>query len=222
MRKFFTDRTAPTPTSLAGKYDAYATTWLQRESKLENRLVTEAWRDDMVQRLRGDVLEIGVAAGDTLMRFGRYDHHVTSYTGVDLSPGMIEQARTAASGITVPTTLMVANAEDLSVFADHQFDTVTASLVFCTIPDVPKALAEIARVCKTDGQIVLIEHVLSPNPLVAFFQRLFSPAQVRMIGCHLDRPTVHTLQQHGYHLLEHRRRLFGVIRFIVASPPHPR
>lgn len=222
MRKFFTDRTAPTPASLAGKYDAFAGTWLQRESKLENRLVTEAWRDDMVRQLRGDVLEIGIAAGDTLVRLRKYDHYVTSYAGVDLSPGMVEQARTATSGIEIPTTLLVANAEDLSVFTDSQFDTVTASLVFCTMPDVPRALAEIARVCKPDGQIVLIEHVLSPNPVLGRLMRLVAPIQIRAIGCHLDRTTVETLQQHGFRIREHRQRLFGTIRFIVASPPHPR
>lgn len=173
----------------------------------------------MVRQLRGDVLEIANAAGDTLLRMSKYDHHVTSYSGEDLSPGMIEQARNAASGITVPTTMMVVNAEDLSVFADRQFDTVTTGLVFCTIPDVPKALAEIARVCKPDGQIVLIEHVLSPNPVVAFCLRLFSPSQVRMIGCHLDRPTDETLEKHGFRLIEHRQRLFGIVRFLVASPP---
>lgn len=219
MRKFFTDRTPPSSTQLAGIYDAHAPTWLARESRAEARLTGQRWRDDLISALRGDVLEIGVAAGDTILRMRDYDHHVTSLTGIDLSPEMIHQAERAAEGSAIPVWLHTANAEDLQMFSDDAFDTVTASLVLCTIPDVPRALAEIARVLKPDGRVVLIEHVLSPNRLIAWGQRILTPWQVRYIGCHLDRTTVETLQQSGYRIEEERKRLFGIMRFVIARPP---
>lgn len=219
MRKFFTDRTPPDRKQLAGIYDTHAPTWLQRESRAETRLTSERWRNDLVRYLYGDVLEIGVAAGDTLMRMRDYDHGVTSFIGIDLSPGMIEQAKGAGAGLNIPITLRTADAEDLSMFADDSFDTVTASLVFCTIPDVPKAFAEMARVCRPDGKIVLIEHVLSPNPIIAALQRFLTPMQIRAMGCHIDRRTIETLEHSGFHIQEHRRRIFGVMRFVVATPP---
>ena len=219
MRKFFTDRTPPDRNRLATIYDSHAPTWLQRESRAETRLASERWRNDLISALKGDVLEIGLAAGDTLERLERNGHTVTSFTGIDISPGMIEQARRAAPDLGIPVSLKVADAEDLGMYADESFDTVTASLVFCTIPDVPKALGEIQRVLRPDGRLVLIEHVLSPNWLVGNMQKLVAPIQIRAMGCHLDRTTIDTLQQCGFQVEEQRRRIFGVMRFVIARPP---
>ena len=219
MRKFFTDRTPPDPDELARIYDSHAHTWLTRECKAESRLTSEKWRNDLVQELRGEVLEIGVAAGDNLVRMKGYDHHVSSFTGIDVSPDMIQQAQRSASGSMVPVSLHVADAENLRMFPDNAFDTVTASLVLCTIRDVTKALAEIQRVLRPSGRLVLIEHVLSPNLLVGAIQKLVAPIQIRHMGCHLDRPTVETLVDHGFRIEEHRKRIFGVMRFVIARPP---
>lgn len=219
MRKFFTDRTPPSRSNIAAVYDSHAPTWLQRESRAETRLTSDRWRNDLVAQLQGEVLEIGLAAGDTLKRIPEYGHNVTSFTGIDISAGMIEQAKASASSLTIPVSLRVADAEDLSLFADDSFDTVTASLVFCTVPDVPKALAEIARVLQPDGRLVLIEHVLSPNRFVGKLQKLVAPIQIRAMGCHLDRTTIETLKQCGYHIEEQRQRIFAVMRFVIALPP---
>lgn len=219
MRKFFTDRTPPDRDQIASIYDSHAPTWLRRESRAETRLASEKWRNDLGAELRGDVLEIGIAAGDTFDRLQGGEEPVSSFTGIDVSPGMIEQAKRAASGLTIPVALHVADAENLEMFADDSFDTVTTSLVFCTIPDVPKALAEITRVLKPDGRLVMIEHVLSPNRLVAAVQRFVAPIQIRHMGCHLDRETVQTLHNHGFRIEEHRQRVFGVMRFVIARPP---
>lgn len=219
MRKFFTDRTPPNAAQLASVYDAHASTWLQREARLETRLASEQWRDDFAAELKGDVLEIGVAAGDTLIRLSKYGHAVTSFTGIDTSPGMIEETRPLAVRLGVPTELHEASAEDLSMFPDASFDTVCASLVFCTIPDVPRALQEIKRVLRPEGRLVLLEHVLSPNRIVGQIQRLVAPPQIRYIGCHLDRETVVTLRQHRFQIETERRRIFGIMRFVIATPP---
>lgn len=219
MRKFFTDRTPPNRAKLAKIYDSHAPTWLQRESRVETRLASEQWRDDLVAELHGDVLEVGLAAGDTMNRLAKYDHTVTSFTGIDISPGMVEQSRRAAEELSLPVALHVVDAEDLSRYADDSFDTVTASLVLCTIPDVPKALAEIARVLRPDGKLLLIEHVLSPNWFVGRLQKFVAPIQIRAMGCHLDRTTIATLEQSGYRIEEQRRRIFDIMRFVIARPP---
>ena len=219
MRKFFTDRTPPDRDQLARIYDVHAPTWLAREGRAETKLTSERWRNDLVAELRGDVLEIGVAAGDNLIRLPDYGHTVTSFTGIDVSPGMIQQAKQASRGLSIPVSLHVADAEDLGIFPEATFDTVTASLVFCTIPDVPQALTEIARVLKPDGRLVVIEHVLSPNRMIGAIQKLVAPIQIRQMGCHLDRTTVETLAECGYRIERQRQRLFGIMRFVVARPP---
>ncbi len=216
MREFFTDRTPP---DIAATYDRLAPAWLSRWSALENRLVGVQWRNNLVDQMHGDVLELGIAAGDTLVRLHARQHDVASYTGIDISTGMIAEAHRAAEGLDIPADLRVASAADLGMFPDNRFDTVAASLVFCTIPDVPAALAEVARVLKPEGRFVLLEHVLSPNPLVAWLQRKLAPIQVRQMGCHLDRETVRVLKDHGFRIEEERKRILGIFRFIVSAPP---
>src|SRR5690349_5748062 len=108
MPKFFTDRTPP---DIAATYDSLAPQWLARWSRFENRLVSDAWRNAYVTELKGDVLEIGTAAGDTLLRMKQQPNLVTSYTGIDVSAGMIEHARFAASSLDIPVDLRQASAE---------------------------------------------------------------------------------------------------------------
>ena len=215
MPNFFTDRTPP---DIAATYDSLAPQWLSRWSRFENRLVSENWRNTLVTELEGDVLEIGVAAGDTLLRMKQQPNRVRTYTGIDISAGMIEHARMAASNLDIPVDLRQASAENMPMFADNQFDTVAASLVFCTIPDVPAALAEVRRVLKPTGRFVLVEHVLAPNPFVGWLQKRIAPFQARQMGCHIDRETVDVLRSHGWHIEIERKRILGVFRYIVASP----
>lgn len=216
MRRFFTDRTPPN--DLSRVYDRQAPTWLRGPGRVETWLAGADMRNELADSLRGDVLEIGVGAGDTLLRLSQRQNQVTSYTGIDLSPGMIAEAEKVQTAF--PTRLLVANAEDLSIFPDDSFDTVTASLVFCTVADVPRAFAEIARVTKPGGQVVLLEHMLSTNRVIAKLQRWAAPIQIRTIGCHLDRTTDQTLRDCGYTITRARHRRLGVFRLMVATPPN--
>ena len=49
-------------------------------------------------------------------------------------------------------------------FPDGSFDTVVATLVLCTVDDVPAALAEVARVLRPGGRLLFAEHVRSEDP----------------------------------------------------------
>lgn len=217
MSHQFTDHSQPELARIRSVYDRLAPDWLRGPGRVETWLTGQGMRNQLVDLLQGDVLEIGVGAGDTLLRLSRRQSKIASYTGIDLSPGMVAEAGKVVTDF--PTRLLVANAEDLREFPDDSFDTVTASLVFCTVPDVPRAFAEIARVTKPGGQVVLLEHMLSPNRVIAKIQRWLSPGQVRAIGCHLDRTTDQTLRDCGYTITRARHRLFGIFRLIIAIPP---
>ena len=115
-------------------------------------------------------------------------------------------------------TFCQADAEALP-FPDASFDTVAISLALCTIPDPAAALRELSRVCRRDGQIVLLEHVRSPARPLALAQRALSPLNERAIGCHLDRDTFALAQALGYAIVETESRLFAAVRLVVARPP---
>jgi ubiquinone/menaquinone biosynthesis C-methylase UbiE len=200
-------------------YDARAPHWDEREGRAENRMVGDDFRNRLAGELRGDVLEIGVGTGETLRRLRALNPPITSYTGVDISTGMLAQASRYATGNRFPVTFRQANAESLAMFPDHSFDTVTGSLVLCTVSNQEATLRELARVVKPDGRLVLMEHVLAKNPLVKLPMKLFAPFQVRMMGCHIDRTTDQIIRKLGFSVEQDIARKLGIFHLIVARPP---
>src|SRR5277367_3843163 len=92
----------------------------------------------------GDVLECGVGTGLLLERFGRF---ARTAKGIDLSPGMLERAR--ARGLDVSEASVTA-----IPFADATFDVTCSFKVLANVPEIGKALHEMARVTRPGGVVV--------------------------------------------------------------------
>ncbi len=199
---------------LRAVYDRHAATYDRSVGRTE-RLLLGDLRRAFGAELRGETLEIAVGSG---LNLPFYAPSVTRAVGVDLSAGMLAEARRRAAELGRPVALVQADAEVLP-FVDGSFDTVAVSLVLCTVPRPDVALREIARVCRPTGRVVLLEHVRSPVAPVDAAQRLLSPLQERFIGCHLTRETVQLLKQEGFTIQSERTRLFKVFRLVVARPP---
>jgi ubiquinone/menaquinone biosynthesis C-methylase UbiE len=164
--------------------------------------------------LRGETLEIAIGNG---LNLPYYSSRVTRAVGIDLSPGMLEVAAKRARELHRSIDLLIMDAQRLA-FPDHIFDTVAVSLGLCTISDPKAALREMSRVCKPDGQIVLLEHVRSPVWPVATIQRLVSPIQERLNGCHLARETIDLARECGLEIEREDQRLLGIMRLVIARP----
>lgn len=199
---------------LRAVYDERAATY-DRTVGAAERLLLGDLRRAFGAELRGETLEVGVGSG---LNLPFYAPGVTRAVGVDLSGEMLGWAKRRAAELGRPVTLVQADAEALP-FAAASFDTVAVSLALCTMPDPEAALRELARVCRLAGRVVLLEHVRSPVLPVDFVQRLLSPLQERIIGCHLARETVRTAREAGFTIESERERLFGVVRLVVARPP---
>lgn len=196
-------------------YDQLAPDWNRRQAAGERVLIGDAMRRELARHLRGDVLELGSGTGATFP-FLNWDA-VTSLIATDLSGGMLEQARRHEAIAGRPVTFRQVDASHLP-FGDETFDTITASLMLCTVPDPEATLREMSRVARPDGRIVILEHVRAPNRLIAALQRLLSPLQERQMGCHLDRATDGLVLDMGFTVRHHQTRFLGVFHLLVLEP----
>lgn len=103
----------------------------------------------------GRVLEVGVGTGIALPHYRR-DHRIV---GIDLSPDMLRRAdrRVARLGLANVEELHEMDAAELS-FADASFDVAVAMFVMTVVPDHQRVLAEIVRVVRPGGHVVLVNH----------------------------------------------------------------
>ena len=88
---------------------------------------------------------------------------------------------------------------ELLPLADASVDTVVSTLVLCTVDDPERALGEIARVLRPDGQLLFIEHVRASSRLLAVCQdNLLQPWRRFAGGCRCNRPTVELMRACGF------------------------
>lgn len=205
----------PDVTRVRSIYDDLARDWDRREALGERLLMGSTFRRELARQLRGDVLELGSGTGATLDLVD-WDR-ITSYTATDLSDGMLAKARSRPSVAGQPVAFRQLEASSLP-FPDASFDTVTITLTLCTVPDPERTLREMSRVCRPDGRLVLLEHVRAPNRAIAWLQRKLTPAQVRRMGCHFDRPTDTLVREMGFPVERDDRRLFSIFHLMVLRP----
>lgn len=109
---------------------------------------------DLAGALAGrDVLEVGCGDGTYALGAARAGARVT---GIDRSAAVVEAARLRAADVGLPLELHVADALALP-FPAERFDVVLAVTVLCFVPDPPQAVAEMARVLRPGGVVVLGE-----------------------------------------------------------------
>ena len=84
---------------------------------------------------------------------------------------------------------------------DDSMDVAVASLVLCSVPDQGRALAEIRRVLRPDGELRFYEHVVADSPGFARIQRLAQPVWTMVGGgCHPDRDTAAAIEASGFEI----------------------
>jgi len=136
-----------------------------------------------VNRLPGArVLEVGVGTGLALPHYGAEKR----ITGIDLSVEMLARAtaRVAAEQLDNVEALLVLDAEDTG-FVAGQFDIAVAMFVASVVPNPGLLLAEMRRVVRPGGHILLVNHFAAENGPRWWVERALAPAS-RALGWHPD------------------------------------
>ena len=199
----------------ADTFDRIASPYDRGMAPLE-RLWLRRMRTRLMAHARGRVLEIGVGTGANLPFYPAASH----ITAIDESPDMLEVAAQRASALNGRVQLGQADVERLA-FAPGSFDTVAGSLVFCSVVDLQRALAEVWRVLrKPGGRLLLLEHM---RPRVQPLTLLVDLANVPWYAfngrCHLNRETQQAIVQTGFEVKHVESKLGGFFRLIVARVP---
>lgn len=137
----------------------------------------------------GRVLEVGFGPGKLHTILAK---QADLCAGLDLAWGMCRFTQQRLRRAGLPSRLTRGNAFTLPYPADS-FDTVVSTFAFSGLPDGADALAEMARVAKPGGRVVLVDIGLprSGNRLGTFFARLWEamgdflydqPAMMRAAG----------------------------------------
>ncbi|ODN68722.1 class I SAM-dependent methyltransferase [Methylobrevis pamukkalensis] len=120
----------------------------------------------------GRVLELGVGTGISLPHYPS-DMRVT---GIDLSPEMLEIARRRVRSEELRNVEAILEMDaSATSFPDASFDAVMAMYVMTVVPEPDKVLAEIRRLLRPGGRLLVVSHFAADGGPRALFSHLFAP-----------------------------------------------
>lgn len=193
------------------RYNRYSYVYDFMEAIAE-KIAFKKWRTKVFSHAKGRCLEVGSGTGKNF----EYCPENTQMVAIDISEGMINKAKKRANEKDVDMVIM--DVQNLA-FKDNVFDTVIMTFVLCSVPDPIKGVSECVRVCKDEGKIINLEHVLSKNRAIAFFEYLMNPFTSRIFGFNVNRDTRRNLESGGVEIIEDEKLAFGdVFRFFVSVP----
>jgi ubiquinone/menaquinone biosynthesis C-methylase UbiE len=194
----------------------FARMYLRSAASAEERGAT-GHRRRVLEGLRGTVVEIGAGHG---LNFSLYPAEVSEVVAIEPEPTLRSHAETAAESATVPIRVLAGVADGLPL-EDESADAVVASLVLCSVPDQQRALAEIRRVLRPDGELRFYEHVIphcQPKRLLMQVIDRSGLWPALAGGCHPARDTTEAIMRAGFEIEEIERFGFSAQRFQPLIP----
>jgi len=191
------------------RYNRIAPVYDFMESFIERSRYSK-WREMLWNKVEGSkILEVGIGTGKNYPYYPK----VAEITAIDFSEKMLARAKQKAKKQNLQVQLQQMDIQNLE-FEDNTFDSVVASFVFCSVPDPIRGLIEVERVCKPKGKVILLEHVLSANRILAFVMNLVNPVVVRVMGPNINRRTVENVAKSGLIVEQVTDLAFGIFKLI--------
>ncbi|MFC6633369.1 class I SAM-dependent methyltransferase [Microbulbifer taiwanensis] len=153
-------------------------------------------RQLLVPRARGRVLEVGFGSG---LNLPFYDSNKVEFVwGLEPSEAMRKRARARVDSSPLEVRWLELPGEEIPL-EDSSVDTVLLTYTLCTIPDWHRALNEMRRVLKPDGELIFSEHGSAPDAGVRQWQDRLNPYWRRVFGgCNLNRPIPQLIEDSGF------------------------
>lgn len=136
---------------------------------------------------------------------------------IDVNVEALGRAQGRAESYDGNLRLMEADVQKLP-FEDASFDTIATASTFCSVPNPDRGLSELRRVLKPGGRLLMLEHVRSGNPLIAFEQDMMNLA-MRFLGSDVNRDTVSAVRNAGFVIDQIRSAYLDVFLMIDGHRP---
>lgn len=159
----------------------------------------EPLRSGVLEKARGDVLEIGFGTGLNLPHYPKSG--VERLSTVDPMDALPEKVQGRIAAAPFPVDVHHLPADGGLPFDSGRFDSATVTWTLCTIPDPVAALQEVRRVLKPGAPLLFIEHGRSDQPKVTAWQDRLNPYwNVIGCGCNLNRKIDELIRQADFDL----------------------
>ncbi len=187
--------------------------WYDILEKIPEFLGVNRIRKKLFRKASGDVLEVAAGTGNNLRHYPKE----CKITLIDLSRAMLKIASQKARKQRLEISIQEMDAERLE-FPDNAFDTVVDSLSLCTLTQPVQALREMARVCKSKGRILLLEHGRSSREGLARWQDKRALKHAKRFGCNWNRDILGLVGEANLEIVSSKQYCFGVFHAIEVKP----
>ena len=224
------------PSRVSGMFDEVAPAYDRTNTVLSmgnDRFWRAATTRAVAPRRGQRILDLAAGTGASSVALARSG---ASVVAADFSPGMIAEGRRRHSGIP-NLTFVEADATDLP-FDDDGFDAVTMSFGLRNVNEPKKALAELLRVTRPGGRLVICEFSHPPSPvfngLYRFYNDRVLPVVAKTVSSNADAydylnesirdwPDQRTLsawiREAGWRDVAHRNLSMGIVALHRATKP---
>lgn len=165
-------------------------------------------REATLQQLpdNANILEIGAGTGLNFI------YYPVNAFGVATEPSR-EMLRLAARKPRPSGIRLLRSCAEALPFENQSFDAAFATLVFCSVKSPAEVFAELRRVVRPGGTVLLLEHV-RPKGLLGPVFDLLNLLTVPLFDDHFNRRTADEAQAAGLEVLQVEKRLLGIINLI--------
>jgi ubiquinone/menaquinone biosynthesis C-methylase UbiE len=171
------------------------------------------YKRDLFACMSGKILFVAVGTGQDIRFFppGR------DIVGIDISPRMLDKARSRAASYSGTLDLRLMDVHDLE-FDENSFDQIVTSCTFCSVPDPVSGLAGLRRVLKPGGLLYMFEHTGSHIFPFSLMLDVMTPLW-KPIGPEMNRDTVANVEAAGYEVKQVKNIYLDVVKTIIARSP---
>jgi ubiquinone/menaquinone biosynthesis C-methylase UbiE len=195
--------------SLIHKFDKQAKKYNKRRKKDQ----AHKFRQRIFREAKGKVLEVAVGSG---LNFPFYSKDI-ELTAVDFSHEMLKTVQHAAKDYPFKATFIQEDVEAIE-FNENSFDTIISSGSMCTYQDPVNVLNNFQKWCKPEGKILMMEHGISTNKLLAGVQKSLDPLALKITGCHQNRNISEIVKKSLLNPIREERYMAGYLYLIWAKP----